>query len=308
MKYSIVIPAKDEGKNLARCLDALKNLDCPKEDFEIIVVDNGSTDNTVEIAKSFGIGVYERPDLSLSGLRNYGAEFAKGETLAFLDADCIAEKDWLANASATLLDPRAGCTGSTPIAPDQGPWVEKIWSSFRTRKRNRCRGLWINSSNFIVRRELFEKIDGFNDMVKTCEDVDICLRLQKVCDIIYDPSVKVVHLGEPKNITQFFHKEVWRGKGYWSGLKSHGFVPSELKSILLPLYYIVMAVLFVGLLISQGIDRWEGAALMATLYFGPAILFSIWISQTTGMWRYFIGYFVLFIVYANARAFALIQR
>ncbi|GAF86581.1 unnamed protein product, partial [marine sediment metagenome] len=73
MKVSIIIPTYNEEKRLPACLDSISRLDYSKEDIEVIVVDNGSTDGTREIAKSCGVEVLRDDSMNVSGLRNLGA-------------------------------------------------------------------------------------------------------------------------------------------------------------------------------------------------------------------------------------------
>ena len=305
MLFSIIIPAKNEQENIVLCLDSINKLAFHKDEFEIIVVDNGSDDNTVALVKTFAVNVYEKPELSLSELRNYGASVARGDVFAFLDADCVVTENWLNQAKSAFDDPDVGSTGSTPVAPENGTWVEKVWSSFRTRRKNKCFTSWINSSNFIVRREMFVMVGGFNANVKTCEDVDICMRLNKICKILFDPSIRVTHLGEPKTITQFFVKEIWRGKGSVSGLISHGFSISELKSLMLPVYYMLIAISMIVSILLFNIDLF---VILLIAYLFPAIVFSLWLIPKTKKYHYIIGYFLLFLIYASARAVSLFSR
>jgi glycosyltransferase involved in cell wall biosynthesis len=303
MKLSIIIPAKNEEQNIVRCLHALARQ--KSDSVEIIVVDNGSTDNTVALAKTIADKVFVKPEFSLSELRNFGAGQAGGDVFAFLDADCVVDGDWSVQIQKTLENREVGCTGSTPEAPDDGTWVERVWSSFRTRRRRPCFASWINSSNFIVRRELFERVGGFNAGLTTCEDVDIGLRLARVCKILFDPSIRVVHYGEPKTVTQFFLKEIWRGKGSFSGIFSHGLDASELKSLMLPLYYLLISVGIVACIFLHNLNL---VLLLALLYLVPAIAFALWVIKATGKAGYLFGYLFLFLVYANARTVALFCR
>jgi len=305
MQFSIIIPAKNEERNISLCLEALRNQSFPNDDFEVIVVDNGSADGTVSVVERLGGQVCIKPELSISGLRNFGASVASGDVLIFLDADCIPESDWLNNAAITLVDTQIGCTGSTPVAPANGTWVEMVWSSFRTRRKIKCNTSWINSSNFFVRRGLFDKVNGFNENVKTCEDVDICMRLNKICKILFDPSIKVIHLGEPKTIKKFFLKEIWRGKGGISGIISHGISMSELKSLMLPFYYLIMSI---SIIVCIALSNFNLCLLLVTLYLIPAIIFSLWIITVTNKINYIFGYFILFLVYANARSISFFSR
>jgi glycosyltransferase involved in cell wall biosynthesis len=305
MQFSIIIPAKNEESNIRYCLDAVRELDFSKDNYEVIVIDNGSTDGTVSIVNDHGCSVYVKPQLSLSGLRNFGASVALGNIFVFLDADCVPDKDWLKNIAITLGESEVGCTGSTPVASVNGTWVEKVWSSFRTRRKNKYYTQWINSSNFIVRRELFVKVGGFNEKVSTGEDVDICFRLNKICKILFEPAIKVVHLGEPKTIREFFFKEIWRGKGLISGLISHGVRLSEIRSIAIPLYYLSISICLIAV---TALSNFKIFLIMALLYIAPAVIFTAWVITKTKQIRNMFGYLVLFLVYVNARVMALFLR
>jgi glycosyltransferase involved in cell wall biosynthesis len=305
MLYSIIIPAKNEQDNIVLCLETINKLVFNKTDYEIIVVDNGSVDNTVAIVKAFGVTAYVKPELSLSELRNYGAKVARGDIFAFLDADCLVDENWLNQANSTFRDPDVGCTGSTPVAPDDGTWVERVWSSFRTRRKYKSFVSWINSSNLIVRRVYFQSVGGFNAKVKTCEDVDICMRLNKICKIVFDPTIKVIHLGEPKTLTKFFIKEIWRGKGSISGLFSHGISLSEIKSLLLPVYYLLITP---SIIMSIFAMNYYALITLIIAYLFPAMIFTLLIMSKTRKYNYAIGYFILFLVYANARSIAVFAR
>jgi len=113
MKISVIIPAKNEENNIGNCLTALTQLDASS--IEIIVIDNGSDDRTVDIAKLYTDKVFIEPNLSISELRNFGAHIAHHDILAFIDADCIADKDWVNKIQHNFYNYNIGCTGSTPV-------------------------------------------------------------------------------------------------------------------------------------------------------------------------------------------------
>ncbi len=103
-QVSIIIPAFNEARVIGKCLDSLTRLDFPPDHFEVILVDNGSADATVEIAKSFAdrlnLTVLQKHGVKISALRNLGANAASGAILAFLDADCLPPPSWLTDILA----------------------------------------------------------------------------------------------------------------------------------------------------------------------------------------------------------------
>jgi len=96
LKVSIIIPTKNNGDILEKCLASIRNLDYPPKDkYEVIIVDGHSTDNTVEIAKKYGCKVVYEDIGRISYARDLGVKYAEGEFIAFTDADCIVDRNWL---------------------------------------------------------------------------------------------------------------------------------------------------------------------------------------------------------------------
>jgi glycosyltransferase involved in cell wall biosynthesis len=110
---SIIIPAYNEEDNIAKCLQSINAQMEQGIDYEIIVVDNGSTDRTREIAEKLKAKVFALPEVNISALRNFGAEASSGDILAFLDADCLVKDGWLKNAVSILDDPAVAMVGSS---------------------------------------------------------------------------------------------------------------------------------------------------------------------------------------------------
>ena len=236
-QFSIIIPVKNEQVNIGLCLDSIGQLQWDKDKYEVIVVDNGSTDRTVEIAMQKGAAVYIKPGLTISGLRNYGASRASGEVLAFLDADCTIGCSWLANASPYLQRKEVACFGSPPIIPEDATWVQKAWFAVRKRSADICDVDWLESMNMFVRRDAFSISGGFDESLITCEDYDLSLRLKRIGSIVSDRSIVAVHHGEASTVRHFFRKELWRGKSNFSGMNRHGLTLSEIPSLLAPSFH-----------------------------------------------------------------------
>ncbi len=93
---SVIVPAYNASATIGRTLEALSKQNC-SQPFEVIVVDDGSVDNTADIVRSFAVGAsYVRQDnAGPASARNHGAQLAQGEFLAFTDSDCIPHEDWI---------------------------------------------------------------------------------------------------------------------------------------------------------------------------------------------------------------------
>jgi glycosyltransferase involved in cell wall biosynthesis len=185
MEISVIIPAKNEEKYIAKALESLKEQDL--KDFEVIVVDS-STDSTPKIAKKFGAKVIFERKKGVAIARNKGAKYAKGEVLVFLDADTIAPKHLLSTYSKIFKDKKVvAATG--PVRPISNSLSYKLGYWFVSDLFVRFCFLFgksiIMGINFAVRKSTFEKEKGFNEKFQTFEDWDFGLRLRKHGKIVF---------------------------------------------------------------------------------------------------------------------------
>jgi glycosyltransferase involved in cell wall biosynthesis len=234
---SVIIPAFNEENMLTICLSSLSQIDWPKENLQVIVVDNGSTDNTCQVARSMGAMVLKDPDATVAGLRNLGAQRAQGRFLAFVDADCTVAGDWLKSASRYFNDDKIVAWGGPPEVPDNATWVQKTWHVLRKKSKDVQEVDWLESMNLFVKKETFDRVGGFDSTLVTCEDVDLSYRLSSLGRIVADRSIRMVHLGEAATLRQFVIKELWRGQDNLRGVFAHGFSLKELLSLAVPLYF-----------------------------------------------------------------------
>lgn len=115
---SVVIPVKNAQRFIPQCLNSLNKLNYPKDRYEIIIVDSSSTDKTRELASSLGARVVIADGESVCSGRNSGFKAAKGEIIAFSDADCVMDRDWLFNAVKYFKDETIGCVGGPSLTPE----------------------------------------------------------------------------------------------------------------------------------------------------------------------------------------------
>jgi glycosyltransferase involved in cell wall biosynthesis len=180
-KISVVIPAYNEEKNIALCISSL--IGQMKEDkTEIIVVNDGSTDNTSKILKMFSEYakvISHRRKMGLANARNTGGFAAEGKIVAFVDADSIAGPNWLKCIKKDMKN-KVGMTG--PLKPlfeelitDHVALDTFSALSFMSMKTRPI----VSGCNLAVRKNAFEKIDGFKPL-KSLEDIDFGLRLSKI--------------------------------------------------------------------------------------------------------------------------------
>jgi cellulose synthase/poly-beta-1,6-N-acetylglucosamine synthase-like glycosyltransferase len=214
---SVIIPTLNEERCIARCLAALQLQSLPADAFEVIVVDNGSSDRTVEIAGGFAtvlnLRILCQPGCRISALRNHAAEVAGGAFLAFLDADCIAPADWLERGVALLHSDVYRVIGAHYRIPDHSSWVARTWYGDLWRLKQ---GLvsYVPAGNMLISREAFLELGGFDEGLTTSEDCDFCQRVSESgMRVIGVPALSVVHLGTPQTLRGFYRKQRWHGTG-----------------------------------------------------------------------------------------------
>jgi glycosyltransferase involved in cell wall biosynthesis len=311
MQFSVIIPAKNEEATLGRCLDSLANVDWDRNQFEVIVMDNGSSDRTAAIAREKGVNLFVMPGLTIAALRNFGVSQAKGDILVFLDADCTVSGDWLRNAARYISNLEVICFGSPPVVPENASWVQTAW--FRIRQKSKICGevAWLESMNMFVRREAFRAAGGFNEALVTCEDYDLSLRLKVLGKLIADDRIVAVHHGEAATVGHFFKKEYWRGTSNLRGVLHHGITLQELPSLLFPLVHsifglVVIVVLFTGVLRMSPLFISGGIALLL-VWQVPILLMAAWKNRSAFDLPSVLQLYLLLNIYFLARGGALLQ-
>lgn len=197
-KVSVIVCSYNGAKTLDRCLQSLRAVDYP--DYEVILVDDGSRDNTPEIAAKHPWVRYIRQDnKGLSVARNVGAAAAQGEILAYTDSDCMADPDWLYFLVGTLLSGDYAGVGGPNISPPAENWVQACVAAAPGGPSHVLLtdvvAEHIPGCNMAFWRWAFEKVGGFDpEYRKAGDDVDFCWRLQQEGQVIaFSPAAIVWH-------------------------------------------------------------------------------------------------------------------
>ena len=208
--FSIIIPAYNEEEYLAETLLAIHHFP-PPSPYEVIVVDNNSTDSTADIANKLSAQVINSTDKTIAAVRNRGAEASYGTFLIFLDADVKVTKDWhlgMPDILEKLIDNPLLVTGSRCLPPDNTTWLNRYWFT----RLSSHKGPYINSGHLITSRLLFDRIDGFSESLSTAEDYDFCMKAQSIkAPILHSDIIPVIHDGYPTSIIGFINRERWPG-------------------------------------------------------------------------------------------------
>jgi GT2 family glycosyltransferase len=269
---SFVIPVRNDEANLRRCLASILQCDYTNGRVEIVVVDNGSDDRSAMTARDTGAVVLEEPGLRVGELRNRAARVARGEILAFVDADHEIDAGWIRAAVETLALPNVGGVGALCDPPTPGTWVQRTYGALRGRTPDRVDVSWLGAGNLAVRRSVFERLGGFDPTLESCEDVDLCQRLRTAGHrLVSDPRLRSVHFGDPSTLRALFLGELWRGRDNLRVSFRARPTLAEIPSILIP---IVDAALFasvaIGILTLSRGGAWLAGLSMA-VFIGLAI-------------------------------------
>lgn len=209
-KITVIIPVKDEEDKIERCIDAVYNQTL--KPFEVIVVDGHSTDNTVENARKFSLRILYEDYGTVGGARQVGVANAKGDYVAFTDADCIPKKDWLENLIKEFGEGIVG-VGSGTKNIGKGLWEKSIalaLDSFlgsansvqdRVFKEKRFVKS-ISGCNSMYRKEDLLKIGGFNVALSINEETELNKRLTELGKLLYTPNAIVLH-NQNRNMRDF---------------------------------------------------------------------------------------------------------
>ncbi|QDU36495.1 Poly-beta-1,6-N-acetyl-D-glucosamine synthase [Maioricimonas rarisocia] len=177
MMISFVIPARNEEALLGATLVALAEAAEDRE-HEVIVVNDASTDRTVEVAREHGARVVDVELHNIGAVRNAGAREARGEILYFLDADTLLPRETLDAALRAIKQGAVG--GGGRVRFDENiTWSQWVFAELFILWWQRIRG-WAAGCNIFVRRESFEKVGGFNEDYYAAEERELTRDLRKV--------------------------------------------------------------------------------------------------------------------------------
>jgi len=237
---SFIIPTFNEEHNIGETIDRIVENTGKDWTREIIVVDNGSKDETVKIATEKRARVLRHPDVFISSLRNRGAHASTAEILVFIDGDVSVTPQWgseLNDVVSQLLENPMQIIGSVCGVAEQAGWLERNW--FDPALRRKPPG-YVNSAHMIVHRRLFDALGGFDEHVETGEDVDFCERARhRGARIVLNPRLAVIHRDYPKNLRAFFKREKWHARGDYSSIQKFKYSKPAIVSI-----FLLLAVLF----------------------------------------------------------------
>jgi len=254
---SFIIPVRDDAEHLERCLRSIR-ASAGSIAHEIVVVDNGSRDDSVGVARRAGARVLSRPGCRVAELRNAGAGEASGELLAFIDADHEIVPGWAAAGLALVADAAVSGAGAQYRAPIEGTWVQRTYDRLRNHQPGSRPVGWLPSGNLLVRRAAFDRIHGFDASLETCEDVDLCQRLRQAGGtLMASDAMASTHRGDPRTLKALFVGELWRGRDNLRVSLRGPLSWREAPSLVLPILYLAALAATVTGLVTWQHGGWQ---------------------------------------------------
>lgn len=198
---SVIVPAYNAADTIEECVESLLALRYPADLLELQVVDNGSTDGTGAALRAYGdrIVVGHEPKRGAAAARNAGVARARAEVVAFTDADCVVDPDWLDALVAPLADQRVGIVGGEIRANPGANQVERFGEAIHDHRRaiEDLRPPYAITMSWASPRRTLLAVGGFDERFLRCQDVDLSYRMiQAGHRLAFAPGAVVYHRHE----------------------------------------------------------------------------------------------------------------
>jgi GT2 family glycosyltransferase len=201
----VVVPVLNRSEAIGRCIEALLEQDYPK--YEVIIVDNGSTDGTRDIVAHYPVTLIVEERRNPYTARNRGIEAASGDIVAFTDSDCVPTPHWLSRLVGAYADDDVCAVGGRLLPLSPSNLVEEFLGFgrlqiFSARQRSEIRrnpkrflSGGMGSANMSYRRSVLLEVGGFDEeFARYCGSYDLCWRVQaRGYRVLFEPDAEVYH-------------------------------------------------------------------------------------------------------------------
>lgn len=195
-KVSVIVPAYNCENTLGALLDSLFDQTLSRGEYEVIVVDNGSSDRTPDVAKRYPVFLVHEIDIRGSyAARNKGISTSSGGIIAFTDGDCIADQRWLEMGLCSLEDSRASIlAGRIQFTTGQHPSLYELYDTIFSLDQEFYAKMGLGATaNLFVGRQVFNKVGLFNPCLISSGDFEWCRRASTQFSISYGDKAVVYH-------------------------------------------------------------------------------------------------------------------
>lgn len=216
---SVIVIVRNDPR-IQDCLESLQVQSFPADKKEIIVIDNSSTDCTLEIIQKFPVTSYKEAVVGMGWARNKGLKVAKGEYIVFIDADCIAQKDWLEMLLQRFNSEKIGAVGGRILKQKGKNLIERASRDLVIGQQMHPQYLpmfptpYVVTANVAYRRDILTEIGGFDPSFFSGADVDISWRLSLAgYHIVTQPQAVVLHANR-QTTSAYFNQFYRYGLGH----------------------------------------------------------------------------------------------
>lgn len=303
MDVSFIIPALNEEEYIEQCLNSIMVFfSSTKLEFEIIVVDNGSTDNTCKIANNKGAIVIKAENVNVGSVRNFGAKSAKGRVLCFIDADCEISESWVSSFTDNYKSIRAGSVyGGGIILPNTYTNIEKDWllpDEINCNVPKKMIGACI-----IVNTYQFGRVSGFDENISSGEDTKLHNDFDELhIEVNICRDLSVIHNGNAKNIFDFSKRQIWHSENY---------IRAFTDSLRDPVFYLVLVFSLSLLYFSISVINGSLLSILGSVFIlliSPYILTVKRVNRSKGRYNIFsFSLYILDFVYLLSRTIGLLK-
>ncbi len=228
-RVSVVVPVLDGAQVIGDLLTALCHQTI-RHPPEVIVVDNGSSDATVDVVHRFPVKLLSEAKLGPSAARNRGVRDARGDLVVFADADVIPTRRWLEELTAPFSDPAVVVTGGRSVDYRPTTPAEQFAAQLGVRRLEhdffRSRVPYVASENMAIRRSAIEAVGGWDESFYTAEDLDLCVRLERRFDTLPVRRPQAILFRRRRSTFEALFRQAWN---YGQGLgQAHLRHPDEI--------------------------------------------------------------------------------
>ena len=274
-QITVVIPCFNSENTIRVCLESIRLQDPPAA--HIILVDSEQSEATEALAKEFDAS-YLHSENNISLKRNLGAENAESEFICFVDADCVLEEGIFAKALELFQATEVLAAGNSNYQiPQNSHWTMRAWQNHLKVMQKEV-SFWLPTAVLFVRNNAFKKVEGFNESLKACEDVDFSYRLANHGKLINSKELRFIHLNNPNSLVTFFFKEYWRANDNFELAIKNKQKGKNLVHLLMPLYAFMLIAGTIAV-VTRLVAGPSALQLLTLLFvFGPIILLSAYVG------------------------------